>query len=69
MFKNKRNFTKNKFFIDNSKFVCYIDKKYIDEVKAMNTYLLKKQDMNQMWLAQYDYDTCRLIPLYSFLDR
>ncbi len=35
----------------------------------MNTYLLKKQDMNQMWLAQYDYDTCRLIPLYSFLDR
>ena len=40
-----------------------------NEVKAMNTYLLKKQDMNQMWLAQYDYDTCRLIPLYSFLDR
>ena len=35
-----------------------------NEVKAMNTYLLKKQDMNQMWLAQYDYDTCRLIPLY-----
>ena len=68
MFKNKRNFTKNKFFIDNSKFVCYIDKKQ-NEVKAMNTYLLKKQDMNQMWLAQYDYDTCRLIPLYSFLDR
>ena len=27
MFKNKRNFTKNKFFIDNFKFVCYIGKK------------------------------------------
>ncbi len=29
----------------------------------MNTYLLKKHDMQNSWLAKYDYDTCRLIPL------
>ncbi len=32
----------------------------------MNTYLLKKQDMQNSWLAKYDYDTCRSMPLYSF---
>ena len=31
----------------------------------MKTYLFKKHDMQNSWLAKYDYDTCRSMPLYS----
>ncbi len=32
----------------------------------MNTYRFTKHDMQNSWLAKYDYDTCRSMPLYSF---
>ena len=39
--------------------------KKTDEVKVMNTYRFSKHDMLNSWLAKYDYDTCRSMPLYS----
>ena len=52
------------FFLTNC-FRGVIVSKNKNEVKVMKTYRFTKHDMQNSWLAKYDYDTCRSMPLYS----